>query len=248
MSLEGGRAVTDAARAVSPAHQAFIAAGMDAMDDTAARWAEQRERYRQDLAGWEADQREAAAWREGDALPGEGVPNPGGDAMPGADPHGRAFLDAIGATEVQVHFDAGPDNCGYRDESRFTASIGGCFDSRFRNRLFLAWEPGAESLVWPVFVHEAMHWYQYDLYYPLFLSARRAGYAQDAYRRDVESDASCRAVALHGIPAADYARSSSPCDVDGWYEGWLPDRLAQLGVRVSEPTAEEYEVLAVVRP
>ncbi|WP_460774450.1 hypothetical protein [Microbacterium sp. GXF7504] len=248
--VQDARARADAARVLTDAQQSHIAATLAAQDETAAQLTQQREAYRGDLAAWEADQAAAERWRTTDEVPAPGFPNPGGDAIPGDDPHGRAFLDAIGATDVQVLFDAGRDNCGYdlASDSPFTYSVGGCYDSRFRNRLFLAWERGAEDLVWSVFVHEAMHWYQYREYYPLFVSAQRAGYGHDDYRGVVESDASCRAVALYGIDPDRYEGSSSPCDVDGWYDGWLPDRLAEMGVRVREPVAEDYEVREVTRP
>ena len=247
---QDARARADAARGLSPAQQALITAALDAQADTGAQIVAQRDAYRQAVGGWEADQAAAEAWLQTNDAPAASVANPGGTTIPGGDPDGQAFLDAIGATDVQVFFDAGTDNCGYTavGDDPFSYSAGGCYDSRFRNWLFLAWERGGEELVWPVFVHEAMHWYQYQHYYPLFLSAGRAGVAHDAYRGAVESDASCRAVVVYGIDPAEYEGSSSPCDVDGWYEGWLRDAIAAHGVRVSEPVAAEFEVREAVRP
>jgi len=75
-----------------------------------------------------------------------------------------------------------------------------------------------------------------------------AGVTDDQYGPELEADASCRAVYVYGIPASDYVDTSSPCDVDGWYDGWLLDHLASLGVQVTEPMAADYEVLEAVRP
>jgi hypothetical protein len=151
---------------------------------------------------------------------------------------------------VQLVLDAGSDNCGYQagGNGPYTLVLGGCFDTRFPNTVLLAWEPGTEDRVWAIFVHEVMHWYQYQTYYPAFLAAQRVGVDEDAYVTALESDASCRAVNLHGVPASQYATTSAPCSVDGWYDGWLLDQLASLGVPVIEPVAETYEVSAVTRP
>jgi type II secretory pathway pseudopilin PulG len=240
----------DAARALTAGQQQVIAGAIGALSETDDRIAAQRDTFRTDLAGWDADEAATAQWQQSTDAPSPAVANPGGGAMPGDDPTGRAFLDSIGATDVQVIFDAGPENCGYSGagSDAWSYTAGGCYDTRYRNWLFLAWERGGEELVWPVFVHEAMHWYQYQQYYPLFLAADRAGVAHDAYVGALEGDASCRAVYVYGIHADEYEDSSSPCDVDGWYEGWLRDHLASLGVRTTEPVATEYEVLEVTRP
>jgi hypothetical protein len=240
----------DAARAVSADEQEVIAAAIEVLAPTDAQISAQRDAYQTDAAEWDADEAATAQWQATADAPPAVVGNPGGSAMPGADPTGRAFLDSIGATDVQVMFDAGPDNCGYSSAGSegWTYTAGGCYDTRFRNWLFLAWDRGGEDLVWPVFVHEAMHWYQYQQYYALFLAADRAGIAHEAYGASVESDASCRAVYVHGIDAEEYEDSSSPCDVDGWYEGWLRDKLVGLGARAAEPTPAEYEVSEVIRP
>ncbi|MDQ1130762.1 hypothetical protein [Microbacterium sp. SORGH_AS_0888] len=246
----GAREAALSSRAVSPAQERAIAAAIAGEGETAQRIASQRAAYRADVAAWDADEAEVAAWRARDDVPPAGVANPGGQSMPGDDPTGRAFLDSIGATAVQLVFDAGPGNCGYNagGDEGWSYAAGGCYDSDYRNRLFLAWDPGAESLVRSVFVHEAMHWYQYEHYYPVFVRAARAGIFHDDYAHDIESDASCRAVFVHGIPREDYEDSSSPCDVDDWYEGWLPDRLVALGAVTTPPVAAAYEVSEVIRP
>lgn len=248
--LHEARLRADAERALTSSQQELIATTVEAQAETDAQIAAQREAYRTDLAGWQADQAGAQEWVQSNDAPAPSRANPGGTRIPGDDPDGQGFLDSIGATDVQVFFDAGGENCGYSNggDDPFSYSAGGCYDTRFRNWLFLAWEPGGERLVWQIFVHEAMHWYQYANYYALFLSAERGGIGHDSYVGVVESDASCRAVAVYGIDRDDYADSSSPCDVDGWYEGWLRDQLAALGVRVSEPVAADYEVREVIRP
>lgn len=239
-----------AARTVSLAQLAVVDESFARIEETTTRIGEQSSAYRDARASWEADQQEAAAWRTGTAAPPAPVPNPGGSAMPGADPTGRAFLESIGAGQVQLVFDAGTDNCGYEAGGGGPSLLvlGGCFDTRFPNSVMLAWERGTEERVWAIFVHEVMHWYQYQTYYPAFLAAQRAGVDSAAYDAQLESDASCRAVAQHGIPAWQYANTSAPCDVVGWYDGWFLDHLASLGVPVTEPVSETYEVSAVVRP
>lgn len=239
-----------AARMVSLAQQAVIDESFARIEETTTRIGEQSSAYRDARASWDADQQEAATWRTGTTAPPAPVPNPGGAAMPGGDPTGRAFLESIGASQVQLVFNAGADNCGYEPGGGGPSLLvlGGCFDTRFPNSVMLAWEPGTEERVWAIFVHEVMHWYQYQTYYPAFLSAQRAGVDSSAYDAQLESDASCRAVAQHGIPAWQYANTSAPCNVDGWYDGWFLDHLASLGVPLTEPVAETYEVSAVVRP
>ncbi|WP_344071297.1 hypothetical protein [Microbacterium sediminicola] len=211
----------------------------------------QRADYRNAAAAWDADLSAVEQWRQNDEAPVQGPANPGGDALPGADPTGRAFLDSIGATDVQVRFDAGDLNCGYAAQAELdtwrTLISGGCFQTAYPDWLFVAWEPGTEEFAWPLFVHEAMHWWQYQNYYPALLEADREGVPEELYDEEFETDASCRAVYLHGITRSAYADSSSPCTID-WYEGWFLDHLASLGVRVSAPTAEEFEVTTVIRP
>ncbi|MBZ4487923.1 hypothetical protein LQ938_12445 [Microbacterium sp. cx-55] len=248
--LLDARAEALAARTVSAAQQSVVDAEFARISETTARIGEQATAYRDARASWDAEQEQAAQWRTGTTAPPDPVPNPGGTAMPGGDPTGRAFLDSIGAPQVQLVFDAGADNCGYEagGSGPYTLVLGGCFDTRFPNSVMLAWEPGTEGRVWAIFVHEVMHWYQYQTFYPAFLAAQRVGVDGDAYGAQLESDASCRAVYQHGIPAWQYANSSAPCDVDGWYDGWFLDHLASLGVPVTEPVAEAYEVSPVVRP
>ena len=114
--------------------------------------------------------------------------------------------------------------------------------------LFVAGEPGIERLAWPIFVHEAMHWYQYQNSFPALLAAERAGVSHDDYEWALETDASCRAVYHHGIDRSAFDGSSSPCDITDWHDGWFVDQRAARGVRTSAPTPEEFEVSAVVRP
>ncbi len=209
-----------------------------------------RGEYVEAAAAWEADATWILQWLDEDAAPQSAVANPGGQSFPGDDPQGRAFLDSIGATDVQVIFDAGAENCGYasQDDGPRTLVVGGCYQTAYPDWLFVAWEPGIERLVWPMFVHEAMHWYQYQNYFPYLLAAERAGVSDEDYERALETDASCRAVYQHGIDRSAFANSSSPCDLEDWYEGWFVDQLAALGVRMSAPTPEEFEVSGVVRP
>ena len=239
-----------AARTVSVVQQEVVDAEFTRIADVVQRTEEQGTAYRQALTAWNAEQEQAATWRSGTTTPSVTEGNPGGDAMPGGDPLGRGFLDSIGAPQVQLVLDAGPDNCGYQagGDGPYTLVLGGCFDTRFPNSVFLAWESGTEDGVWAIFVHEVMHWYQYQTYYAAFLAADRVGVAEDAYGAQLEADASCRAVYQHGIPSWRYASTSAPCSVDDWYDGWLLDHLASLGVPVTEPVAEDYEVNAVVRP
>lgn len=206
--------------------------------------------YVEAAAAWEADATWIAQWREQDAAPQPAAPNPGGHAFPGEDPQGRGFLDSIGATDVQVIFDAGTENCGYasQEDGPRTLVVGGCYQTGYPDWLFVAWEPGIEELAWPIFVHEAMHWYQYQNYFPYLLAAERAGISDDQYETALETDASCRAVYQHGVDRSAFEGSSSPCELTDWYDGWFVDQLAALGVRTSAPTAEEFEVSAVRRP
>ena len=92
-----------------------------------------RGQYVEAAAAWEADAAWIRQWREQDAAPQPAAPNPGGQVFPGDDPQGRAFLDSIGATEVTVIFDAGPENCGYagqEDRPRFLV-VGGCYQTGY---------------------------------------------------------------------------------------------------------------------
>jgi hypothetical protein len=239
-----------AARAVSTVQQAVVDAEFARVEDTAQRAEQQGTAFRQALTAWNAEQDQAETWRAGTAAATVTEPNPGGEAMPGGDPLGRGFLDAIGASQVQLVLDAGADNCGYQagGDGPYTLVLGGCFDTRFPNSVLLAWEPGTEDGVWSIFVHEVMHWQQYQTYYAAFLAADRVGVDEGAYGSELEADASCRAVYQHGIPAWRYAATSAPCSIEGWYDGWLLDHLASLGVPIAEPVAEDFEVEAVMRP
>ncbi|MDQ1205911.1 hypothetical protein [Microbacterium sp. SORGH_AS_0862] len=239
-----------ASRVLSPEQESAIADTFAAASDKVTATQQATARYESDRRAWDDEHAQVEQWKTGTDAPLLAVPNPGGRAMPGPDPDGRAFLSSIGADRVQVAFDAGDENCGYHLSERtgYEIVVGGCYSTRYPGWLFIAWDPGMEASVWPVFVHEAMHWYQYQNYYPAFLAADRAGVTDDQYGPELEADASCRAVYVHGIPASDYVDTSSPCDVEGWYDGWLLDHLASLGVQVTEPVAADYEVLEVVRP
>lgn len=209
-----------------------------------------RGEYVEAAAAWDADAAWVVQWQEEDASPQAAIPNPGGEEFAGDDPQGRAFLDSIGATDVQVIFDAGSENCGYaaQEDGPNTLVVGGCYQTAYPDWLFVAWEPGIQRLAWPMFVHEAMHWYQYQDFFPYLLAAERAGVSHDDYEWALETDASCRAVYQHGIARSAFEGSSSPCDIDDWHDGWFVDQLVGLGVRTSAPTPEEFEVSAVVRP
>ncbi|QEV99242.1 hypothetical protein F6J84_03310 [Microbacterium caowuchunii] len=239
-----------AERAVTALQQAAVEAELARLADVAQRSDAQRAAYRETLDVWNAEQEQAAQWRAGSTAPEPAQANPGGGAMPGEDPAGRAFLDSIGAPQVQLIIDAGAENCGFQVGAADprTSVVGGCFNTRYPNWVFLAWEPGTEEAVWAIFVHEVMHWYQYQTYYPAFLAADRLGIPDRDYAPELEADASCRAVYVHGIPSWRYARTSAPCWVDGWYDGWLLDHLGSLGVPLAPPVSEDYEVVPVVRP
>jgi len=209
-----------------------------------------RSQYRTDLDNWTNTATWAADDLAGTATPSASVANPGGDAMPGDDPYGRAFLDSIGATDVTVLFEAGPENCGYAGTGGEDGYVyaGGCFNGAYPNTLFMAWDPGAEDLVRSIFVHEAMHWYQNENYLQVEYLADVAGIDRGSYTERWEADASCRAVYVHGIPLEEYVGSSSPCTIDGWYEGFIEDYLAGLGAKVAEPDPASYEVAEASRP
>ncbi|CAN5335652.1 hypothetical protein BH09ACT5_BH09ACT5_18970 [soil metagenome] len=211
---------------------------------------ERRDTFRTDLANWE----QAAAWAEeargAAGQPGAAVANPGGDALPGGDPTGRAFLDSIGATDVSVVFDAGPANCGYTANGHEDGYVyaGGCFNGEHPNTVYMAWDSGAEDMVWSIFVHEAMHWYQNEHYLQASYLADFAGIDAASYNDKWEADASCRAVYVYGMSLDDYVDSSSPCTIDGWYEGWLSDYLSSLGAKLDEPDPAAYELAETSRP
>jgi hypothetical protein len=207
--------------------------------------------YRDASLLWTDAESAIATWRSQDEAPTPQVANPGGPGFPGGDADERALLERIGASAVQVIFDSGEDNCGYQQglPTEGFLAVGGCYNPSYRNWLFLAWDEGIEEAeVWPVFVHEAMHWYQWDRYATLFEAAERSGVTSDRYTAQIESDASCRAVFQHGVARSEYDNSSAPCDVDDWYDGWLVDQLAALGVPTAAPDPAAYEVQDVVRP
>lgn len=238
------------ARAVTAGQQAVVTAAFEATADLAARIETQRNAYRDAESLWNAAVASAEQFKAEDVVPVVSAPNPGGTSMPGGDGDARALLDGIGGTAVQIVYDGGPQNCGFAaaDET-YRVALGGCYDSRFRNRVFLAWDPGAtRTNIWPIFVHEAMHWYQWDRYATQFAAAESAGISQDAYRSQIEADASCRAVIQHGVPATAFESSSAPCDVADWHDAWLVDQLATLGVPVAAPDAEAFQAETVVRP
>jgi hypothetical protein len=209
-----------------------------------------RAEYHTQVSQWD----QALSWTEDNhassLAPTPNTANPGGDAMPGGDPYGRAFLDSIGATDVTVVFEAGPENCGYYGNGGNYNFVyaGGCFNPAYANTLFMAWDSGAEDIVWSIFVHEAMHWYQNENYLQDTYLADFAGVSYDAYRERWEADASCRAVYVYGIPIDDYVGSSSPCTIDGWYEGFIADFLGGLGAKITEPDPATFEVAEASRP
>lgn len=210
----------------------------------------QRGAFRTALSQWN----QSLSWAE-DAhgaadQPGVAVANPGGDALPGDDPSGRAFLDSIGATDVSVVFDAGPDNCGYYGNGGGYGYVyaGGCFRGEYSNTLYMAWDSGAEDIVWPIFVHEAMHWYQNEQYAQATYLADFAGIDAASYNDKWEADASCRAVYVYGMSLDDYVGSSSPCTIDGWHEGWIADYLTSLGAKLTQPDPATYELAETSRP
>lgn len=239
-----------AARAVTAGQQAVVTAAFEGTAEIAAQIQTQRTAYRDAEALWDGAVASNEAFLTEDAAPAVSAPNPGGDGMPGGDGEARALLDGIGASAVQIVYDGGPQNCGFAaaDET-YRIALGGCYDSKFRNRVFLAWDPGAtRANIWPIFVHEAMHWYQWDRYSTQFAAAESAGVSQDAYRPQIEADASCRAVIQHGVPATAFEASSAPCNVADWHDGWLVEQLAGLGVPVAAPDPATFEVQEVIRP
>lgn len=238
------------APAVSAAQAGVIEQALADRADLAAQLDAAAAEYRADAADWQSYLDGAEQWRALTAAPPEPVPNPGGDAMPGDDPTGRAFLDSIGAGSVSVSFDAGERNCGYAGASSpWMVAVGGCFSTQYPDTLFLAWDRGGEAAVWAIFVHEAMHWYQAEHGYELYLAVADARVDPAEWTAALEIDASCRAVFEHGIPIEDYESTSSPCSIGSeWHDGWLRDRAAALGAMVSAPDPESYEVLPEARP
>lgn len=207
--------------------------------------------FESQVSTWQAFESGADQWRASIAAAPAGVANPGGDVMPGDDPTGRTLLDLIGATNVTIAFDAGGNNCGYssiESDPPYSLAIGGCYNSAYRNTLFMAWDPGTEDSVWPIFVHEAMHWYQADRHYELYFAIENAGADQAAWSNLLEVDASCRAVFQFGIPIEDLEDTSAPCTALDWTDDWLVRQAAALGAMVAAPDPESFEVLEVVRP
>jgi len=202
--------------------------------------------YQEAALDWADAEAGAAQFQASNDTPSLEAANPGGSLPDG---YGRDLLASIGAGDVQVMLDAGEQNCGFDPRGADWIAVGGCYNPTYRDWFFLAWEPGTtDAALWSIFVHEAMHWQQWDQLSTIYQSAAGAGITQDQYRKAVESDASCRAVYQHGVPIEDYVSSSSPCDVDGWTPSYLPDYLAGLGVPMAAPDPEAYEVQEVIRP
>ena len=230
---------------------AVIADVLDANAELDAQLAAQHAQFQDTLTTWQSFESGAASWRGTQDPPPAGAPNPGGDAMPGDDPTGRALLDAIGAVNVSVAFDSSANNCGYasiESDPPYWLAVGGCYNSAFRNTLFMAWDPGTEDSVWPIFVHEAMHWYQAEHHYELYLAVSEAGADPTAWSNALEVDASCRAVFQMGIPIEQFEDTSAPCTALDWHDGWLRDQAAALGAMIAAPDPEAFEVLPVARP
>ena len=233
------------------AQTAIIDTVLDSRTELDAQLLESNTQFQEQVSTWQSFEAGAASWRGTITPAPAGEPNPGGDAMPGEDPTGRAFLDAIGATGVTIAFDASGSNCGYsgiESNPPFTLSVGGCYNSAYRNTLFMAWDPGTEDSVWPIFVHEAMHWYQAEHHYELYFAIDEAGADQSAWSNALEVAASCRAVFQYGIPIEDFENTSAPCTALDWHDGWLVQQAAALGAMTLAPDPEAFEVLPVVRP
>jgi hypothetical protein len=244
------RAQQLAARAVTGEQRLAIDAAFAASADTVAQIDAQRDAYEAAAALWSDAEASAAAFQAENTVPTISAPNPGGGSMPGGDGEARALLDGIGGQDVQVVYDGGSQNCGFAAaDAVYDLALGGCYDSRFRDTVFLAWDRGAtRDDVWPIFVHEAMHWYQWDRLATIFAAAEQSGVNREDYRAQIESDASCRAVIEHGIPRSAYERSSAPCDIGDWSDGWLQQQIAALGVPTAAPDPTAYEVQEVSRP
>lgn len=239
-----------AARALTAVQQEAVADAYAATGDLSARIADARAALTDAQSRWDAAVAANDAFRAEAAQPTVSAPNPGGGAMPGGDEQARALLEGIGGADVQIVYDGGPQNCGYAAaDALYATALGGCYSSAFRTSVFLAWDPPAtRDEVWPIFVHEAMHWYQWDRFFTQFVAAENAGVPGESYRAQIEADASCRAVLQHGVPASAFETSSAPCDVEGWHEGWLVEQLAALGAPVAAPDPETYQVSEVIRP
>lgn len=236
------------ARQLSAAEQSAVAETVAASGDLSAAVSQRTADYRAAAERWRSYEASAEQWRADDADPTLQRANPGG-ALPGDGGAERALLAAIGAGDVQLMLDAGPQNCGYTSAilTGLRAS-GGCYRPAYRDWLFLAWDAGvADDDVWPVFVHEAMHWFQWNRYATLIEAVRASSVDDATYGEVIETDASCRAVVVHGVSRSSYDRSSAPCDVDGWTEGWFAERLAALGVEVAAPDPEAFEAQPVLR-
>jgi hypothetical protein len=253
----GGLALSFAASALIPAEEPRLtAAQVEVIDGEVAERAEllaqldeQRDQYDTRVSDWEQSLAWADEYYALTDAPSVSIPNPGGDALPGDDPYGRAFLDSIGATDVTVFFEAGPENCGYYGSGGGDQLyVGGCFDAAYPNTLFMAWDPGVESYVWPIFVHEAMHWFQDETYIQATYLADFDGIPFDQYSPTWEADASCRAVYVYGIPIEEYVDSTAPCTIDGWYEGYITDHLTALGADLDEPDPAAFELTESSRP
>lgn len=240
--------VPTADAAVTAAESTAVLAVVDELAEVNTQLQAANADYTDDTARWAAYVAAADDARAVVDVPAVGAPNPGGTAMPGDDPTGRAFLDSVGATDVSVQFDAGPNNCGFAGDTEEVLSVGGCVNSAYPTVIFMAWEEGMEDSVWPIFVHEVMHWYQNETWLELGVAVSDAGIDAQVWSDAVETDASCRAVVVYGIPIEDYADTSAPCTIGDWTEDWLPNRAAELGAIVATPDPEAYEVFAVVRP
>ncbi len=205
--------------------------------------------YQERVARWDHAESSAQVHRTLTTQPVPSVANPGGTSMPGDDPDGRQFLDSIGATDVTVFFEAGAENCGFYGAGGYgQVWSGGCVRGEYPNTLFMAWDPGAEPVVWPIFVHEAMHWYQDETYIEVVFVAEFAGVDPALWEPQWEADASCRAIAAYGLSIEDYADSSSPCTVEGWYEGWILTHMEALGATMGPPDPTTFELTESSRP
>lgn len=205
--------------------------------------------YQERVARWDRAESSAQTHRTSTTQPIPSVANPGGTAMPGDDPDGRQFLDSIGATDVTVFFESGAENCGFYGAGGYgQVWSGGCVRGEYPNTLFMAWDPGAESIVWSIFVHEAMHWYQNETYIEVVFVADLAGVDPAQWQTQWEVDASCRAIAAYGLSIEDYADSTSPCTVEGWYEGWILTHMEALGATMGPPDPSTFELTESSRP
>lgn len=249
LATQARQAALDA-RAVTDDQDQAVDAALAASADLAGRIESQKAAYEAADSLWRGAEASSASFHSEDVVPTVSAPNPGGDSLPGGDAQARALLDSIGGSDVQIVYDGGAQNCGFAAaDAAYVLALGGCYDSRFRDSVFLAWDRGAtRDDIWPIFVHEAMHWYQWDRLATIFAAAQSSGIDRESYRAQIEADASCRAVIEHGVPRSAYERSSAPCDVADWNDGWLVQQLAGLGVPTAAPDPESYQVEPVVRP